>query len=172
MVGWGLLGVKGVEEKGARADLDASRLVSTLAPPDSRSTLLEYCRFAEEHDLHLVSDEIYGLSVFDNPAFPAALPFTSMLSLDVEKELGIRFDRARVHGESRKTFFFFFLFWKEKRKEGTLTSSRSTRSLFARSSQSFTACPKISAPTVFASASSSPSPTRSSSERSRKRPCS
>jgi hypothetical protein len=30
--------------------------------------------------------------------FPDAVPFTSMLSLDVEEELGIEFDRARLHG--------------------------------------------------------------------------
>lgn len=35
--------------------------------------------------------------MFDNKDCPDALPFTSLLSLDVEKELGISFDRARVH---------------------------------------------------------------------------
>lgn len=33
-------------------------------------------------------------------AFPDAAPFTSMLSLDVERELGMEFDKARLHGES------------------------------------------------------------------------
>lgn len=37
------------------------------------------------------------MSVYENPDFPHALPFTSMLSLDVEEELGIAFDRARLH---------------------------------------------------------------------------
>jgi 1-aminocyclopropane-1-carboxylate synthase len=64
----------------------------------------------------LVSDEIYALSTYSHPGeypgrycrgirfvltvldFPDAQPFTSMLSLDVEKELGIAFDRARMHG--------------------------------------------------------------------------
>lgn len=85
-----------------KKDTDQNRaltLTRLLLHSDSRETLLEYCRFAEEHDLHLVSDEIYGLSVFDNASCPTALPFTSLLSLDVEKELGISFDRARVHGE-------------------------------------------------------------------------
>jgi DNA-binding transcriptional MocR family regulator len=63
----------------------------------SRRTLLDYCLFAEKHDLHLVSDEIYGLSVYDNPAYRDALPFTSMLSLDVEKETGVKFDKSRLH---------------------------------------------------------------------------
>lgn len=30
--------------------------------------------------------------------FKEAVPFTSMMSLDVEKELGIEFDKARLHG--------------------------------------------------------------------------
>ncbi|WWC58053.1 uncharacterized protein I303_100588 [Kwoniella dejecticola CBS 10117] len=62
-----------------------------------RSTLLAYARFCEERDLHLVSDEIYALSVYDNKDFLQAEPFTSMLSLNVEKELGIEFDKARMH---------------------------------------------------------------------------
>jgi 1-aminocyclopropane-1-carboxylate synthase len=28
--------------------------------------LLAYCRFAEKYDLHLISDEVYALSVFEN----------------------------------------------------------------------------------------------------------
>ncbi|WVR03444.1 hypothetical protein IAU60_000435 [Kwoniella sp. DSM 27419] len=62
-----------------------------------RSTLLAYAKFCEDKDLHLVSDEIYALSVYDNHHFTQAEPFTSMLSLDVEKEAGIEFDKARVH---------------------------------------------------------------------------
>ena len=67
----------------------------------SRQTLLDYCMFAEKHDLHLVSDEIYGLSVYDNPKYTDALPFTSMLSLDVKKETGVNFDKSRLHGADR-----------------------------------------------------------------------
>ncbi|RSH90670.1 hypothetical protein EHS25_001275 [Saitozyma podzolica] len=62
-----------------------------------RDTLLAYARFCEERDLHLVSDEIYAMSVYENKSFPDAAPFTSMLSLDVEKELGMEFDKARLH---------------------------------------------------------------------------
>ncbi|CAK9786745.1 PLP-dependent transferase [Cutaneotrichosporon oleaginosum] len=47
-----------------------------------RDTLLAYARFCEERDLHLVSDEIYAMSVYGGAGF------TSMLSLDVERELG------------------------------------------------------------------------------------
>lgn len=34
----------------------------------TKETLLEYCRFVEKHDLHLISDEIYALSVFETPS--------------------------------------------------------------------------------------------------------
>lgn len=33
-----------------------------------KETLLAYAQFCEKHDLHLISDEIYALSVFDNPS--------------------------------------------------------------------------------------------------------
>lgn len=33
-----------------------------------RATLAAYALFCERHDLHLISDEIYALSVFDNPS--------------------------------------------------------------------------------------------------------
>ena len=32
----------------------------------SLSTLRGYCDFAQKHDLHLVSDEIYAMSVYEN----------------------------------------------------------------------------------------------------------
>jgi hypothetical protein len=43
-------------------------LPSSFEHPDtvSREMLLAYCRFAEKHDLHLISDEVYALSVFEN----------------------------------------------------------------------------------------------------------
>lgn len=50
--------------------------------------------------MHLVSDEIYAMSVYEsiNPATGEQEKFTSMLSLRHE-ELGEGFDRARLHGE-------------------------------------------------------------------------
>lgn len=45
-------------------------------------TLKALMRFCNTHNLHLISDEIYALSVFPNPSFPAAIPFTSALSID------------------------------------------------------------------------------------------
>ncbi|KAJ6445110.1 ACC synthase [Purpureocillium lavendulum] len=50
-----------------------------------RDVLLAYMSLCQEHKIHLVSDEIYALSVFEN-AFdtePAPVPFESALSIDV-----------------------------------------------------------------------------------------
>ena len=38
--------------------------------------------FCSRHSLRLISDEIYALSVFPNPSYPSATPFTSLLSID------------------------------------------------------------------------------------------
>lgn len=39
-------------------------------------------RFCQKHGLHFISDEIYALSVFDNPEAAEAASFTSALSID------------------------------------------------------------------------------------------
>lgn len=44
-------------------------------------TLKELLKFCQRHQLHYISDEVYGLSVFDS-GDPDAVPFTSVLSLD------------------------------------------------------------------------------------------
>lgn len=62
-----------------------------------KETLLAYATFAEENDLHLISDEVYAFSVYDNPDLPNSAKFTSMLSLDIEKETGKTFDYRRLH---------------------------------------------------------------------------
>ena len=38
-------------------------------------------KFCQSHRIHLISDEIYGLAVFDSTE-PGSLPFTSVLSID------------------------------------------------------------------------------------------
>lgn len=48
--------------------------------------LLDFC---QKHRLHLISDEIYACSVF-NSGEPGCLPFTSILSIDVEKHIDLR----------------------------------------------------------------------------------
>ncbi|WVQ76353.1 hypothetical protein IAR50_006018 [Cryptococcus sp. DSM 104548] len=69
-----------------------------MGRPYPRDTLLAYAKLCEEKDLHLVSDEIYGMSVYENKKYPDAVPFTSFLCLDFEKELpGSTFEKARLH---------------------------------------------------------------------------
>jgi hypothetical protein len=41
-------------------------------------------RFCAGHGLHLISDEIYALSVWKNPHLPDAVGFKSILSMDVK----------------------------------------------------------------------------------------
>ncbi|KAI9841470.1 MAG: hypothetical protein M1837_000688 [Sclerophora amabilis] len=48
-------------------------------PPETLKALLQFC---QKHQLHLVSDEVYALSVFDSGR-PNALPFSSVLSIDL-----------------------------------------------------------------------------------------
>ncbi|GAA98583.1 uncharacterized protein L969DRAFT_95185 [Mixia osmundae IAM 14324] len=59
-----------------------------------RETIVEYARFAERNNLHLIVDEIYALSTFKTTN-ATATPFCSILSIDVEHEAGC--DPSRVH---------------------------------------------------------------------------
>lgn len=59
--------------------------------------VLETCaQFCQDRDIHLISDEVYALSCFDNnnEINPKRPPFVSALHLDLCR-LGV--DRARVH---------------------------------------------------------------------------
>lgn len=61
-----------------------------------RETIIAYMRLAEKYNLHLLSDEIYGLSIFDNPhRTRGASPFVSVLAIDATKEAGC--NPGRVH---------------------------------------------------------------------------
>lgn len=51
-------------------------------PPETVEVIARFCN---EHNLHLISDEIYARSVFSNPSNPDAIPFTSVLSMDMDK---------------------------------------------------------------------------------------
>lgn len=51
-----------------------------------RSVLLEYARLAEKLNVFLICDEIYATSVYESDL--AAVPFTSILSIDVQSEVG------------------------------------------------------------------------------------
>ncbi|KAL2755384.1 hypothetical protein ACRALDRAFT_2041761 [Sodiomyces alcalophilus JCM 7366] len=48
----------------------------------SPQVLAAYMAFCQKHHIHLISDEIYALSVWENPDAPDALPFRSVLSID------------------------------------------------------------------------------------------
>ncbi|KAF8637796.1 hypothetical protein AX17_002566 [Amanita inopinata Kibby_2008] len=61
-------------------------------PPE---VIVEYFRFCEKHNLHLISDEIYALSVFPSRDVPNPQPFVSALSFDL-KEHGINVSRVHV----------------------------------------------------------------------------
>ncbi|CAI6337018.1 unnamed protein product [Periconia digitata] len=58
------------------------------------NTLAAIAQFCEKHDLHLLSDELYALSVFESPDLPKASPFTSILRLDA-KAIGV--SPSRLH---------------------------------------------------------------------------
>jgi uncharacterized tellurite resistance protein B-like protein len=40
-------------------------------------------KFCQQYQIHLISDEIYALSIWDNPEYPDAPKFTSVLSIDL-----------------------------------------------------------------------------------------
>lgn len=44
--------------------------------------LIEYLKLCQKHQIHLISDEIYALSIWENEDDPKATPFTSVLGLD------------------------------------------------------------------------------------------
>lgn len=44
----------------------------------SKEVLLDYALFAEKHDIHLISDEIYALSVWDNPSASPSFRLTKL----------------------------------------------------------------------------------------------
>lgn len=50
-------------------------------------------KFCQNHSLHLISDEVYALSVWKNPGFPDAPEFTSVLAINPEDII----DRNLVH---------------------------------------------------------------------------
>ncbi|KAG4442585.1 hypothetical protein IFR05_001915 [Cadophora sp. M221] len=52
------------------------------------STLRAVAAFCGRHGLHLICDEIYAFSVFDNPDYPSAERFTSILGVELEGLIG------------------------------------------------------------------------------------
>ncbi|KAK6511610.1 hypothetical protein TWF481_000525 [Arthrobotrys musiformis] len=58
-----------------------------------RETLLEYFKFCERHDIHLIADEIYAMSIFKTSWNQEAVGFHSVLSIDMENII----DPRRIH---------------------------------------------------------------------------
>ncbi|KAF4181652.1 hypothetical protein CNMCM7927_000531 [Aspergillus lentulus] len=59
----------------------------------SEDVLREYMKFCNKHKLHLISDEIYALSVWENNDLPGASIFKSVLSMDIDNIM----DPSMVH---------------------------------------------------------------------------
>ncbi|BGP41492.1 hypothetical protein JCM10449v2_005480 [Rhodotorula kratochvilovae] len=67
-----------------------------------RETLVAFLAFAEKHNLHVISDEIYALSTYSSTNLPSPTPFTSLLSLDPLAEAGCAPSRVHiVYGASK-----------------------------------------------------------------------
>ena len=63
-----------------RAHTDSMLIVGKCYPIQTLKALLHFC---SKHSIHLISDEIYALTVFDSGE-PTATPFTSVLSIDFD----------------------------------------------------------------------------------------
>ena len=50
----------------------------------SRDALVAFMHLCQKYKIHLISDEVYALSIWTNPAYPDATPFTSVLSIDTK----------------------------------------------------------------------------------------
>ena len=61
----------------------------------TKTALEATCKFCEKHNLHLISDEIYALSIYESVDVPNPVPFTSLLSLDLAA-MGVNLARAHV----------------------------------------------------------------------------
>lgn len=71
----------------------------------TRSALLAYGRFAQQHNLHLVVDEIYARSTFATSDDPHPVPFTSALSIDWQREAsGCHSSRVHILTSASKDF--------------------------------------------------------------------
>lgn len=50
-------------------------------------------KLCQKLDLHLISDELYGISVWDNPEMQDPTPFTSVIAINPENLI----DPRRIH---------------------------------------------------------------------------
>ncbi|KAL2809108.1 pyridoxal phosphate-dependent transferase [Aspergillus granulosus] len=88
----GLAAVVRFEELAEQATREGKRVKAILlCSPNNplgrcypEEVLKSYMRLCQKLGIHLVSDELYGLSVWNNPAVNDPTPFTSVLSIDTE----------------------------------------------------------------------------------------
>ncbi|KAF8729326.1 NADH:flavin oxidoreductase / NADH oxidase family, partial [Rhizoctonia solani] len=64
-----------------------------LANAYPEEMIIEYAKLAEEFDVHLLVDEVYGLQVFSSRYVPNPVPFKSILSLELPSTI----DLSRIH---------------------------------------------------------------------------
>ncbi|KAI1463629.1 putative aminotransferase class I and II family protein [Daldinia caldariorum] len=90
-------------------------------------TLREIAGFCGQHNLHLISDEVFAMSVYDNLEVPDTVPFTSVLALDLEDKIdprnvhvaygmgkdfcAARFRIGVLHSRNEAEFLFSVLGW-------------------------------------------------------------
>lgn len=68
-----------------------------------KETIIGLLKLSNKYKIHLLSDEIYALSIYDNEASaPNPVPFQSVLSLDVEKYLDPKYLQF-IYGLSKDT---------------------------------------------------------------------
>ena len=61
-----------------------------------RDTLIALMKLYQRYKIHLISDEIYALSVWENSEHPNAVKFTSVLSIDLKNTIDP--DLVHVYG--------------------------------------------------------------------------
>lgn len=70
----------------------------------SRSTIIEFCKFASKHSLHLIMDEIYARSIFSTKDVKNPEVFHSILTIDVLKEANLNPSNVSVVTSASKDF--------------------------------------------------------------------
>ncbi|OJD30970.1 1-aminocyclopropane-1-carboxylate synthase [Diplodia corticola] len=91
--------VKDLEDALAKSEKQVKGVVlcnphNPLGQCYTKGALEAIAKFCEKHDLHLISDEIYALSIYNSVDLPHPEPFVSILNLDFEE---IKVNPARAH---------------------------------------------------------------------------
>lgn len=100
--------ISALEEEYKIASMPIKALIITnphnpLAVCYPKRLLKAFLKFCEKHDLHFISDEIYALSVFQNPEVKDNHNFVSALSIDL-KSIGVSPSRVHVVWSMSKDF--------------------------------------------------------------------